>query len=725
MVGWMGGQNDQAADDSKIMEPPETPAPMFALRAFQSALFGTPKADDEDNTNAHLKPKEQSHTLQSTRNIALQKPAEQMGDNEKTTTADFDLALNASPTKSILMTPGTVSNRRKTVSFGDSVVDNERKREDASNRVVKTPITMSGNISSQWTSGSTEGKRSKLTQTLMDSRERPSRSEKSSQKPSEKRLSKAEPKADVAPSQGDENEDTVNMNEPRSRSGKYWKAEFDSYRAKTALEIKRLIQYRSAAKTFAKKKDDEAMRLATKLKEEELRVEEMERHVTHLASTMVTENTRAVKEQLIQDLTKQTALALQYKHKVSLLRKVLEQHGVVGSEVDDIAGHSDSNITPKETSEVLQKTQQALAQANAKIEDMKKQQSDFEKLKGLAISSEQKASELEKENAMLKNTLARFKQEASKYEGRRKEREVKLKQREAKLETRIQEYRERLKSMTQQHRDQEEDLKLSFDEERHRMQEQIDVLKTKLRAFEAATEIRTRTRPESRRNHDGIHVQDFGHTSPQKETFDDTMETDHASSPSPRGKVRRLHGIENDLKDMELRKAMKELGIDDIDEKFNNIGISPLRTFKPPRYQEETDLIPPSSPPEQPTVDTGTWSGINFRRNTQGNRLSQQATASLPSRRLQLDDSHQIRPDRLRSRRSATKYSLDALSSLPDTYLLDRAKRRQTTTMTPRDPQLLERKVAAQAQARLKRKDEPRKSREDGKANHVRTTVKT
>ena len=86
---------------------------------------------------------------------------------------------------------------------------------------------------------------------------------------------------------------------------------------------------------------------------------------------------------------------------------------------------------------------------------MKQQQSEFQELRGLALSSQQKASDLEKENGMLKHTLARFKQEASRYEGRRKEREAKLKQREAKLEARIQEYRERLKSTSQQHRDQQ------------------------------------------------------------------------------------------------------------------------------------------------------------------------------------------------------------------------------------------------------------------------------
>ncbi|KAL4949096.1 spindle pole body formation-associated protein-domain-containing protein [Aspergillus filifer] len=732
MMGWMGSQGDRAADDSKVMEPPETPAPMFALRAFQSALFGTPKADEEDNTNTHLKPKEQAQNRQLSKDRISQKSTDPKIDNAKATAADVDLAVNAmvSPTKSILMTPGTVSNRRKTVSFGDGVVDNERKHDEPTVKPVKTPTPVSGNISSQWASGgSSDGKRSKLTQALMDSRERPS-------KPDERSQITANPAPKLeATTQADDNEDTINMNEPRSRSGKYWKAEFDSYRSKTALEIRRLIQYRSAAKTYAKKKDEEAYRLAAKLKEEEARVEEMERHVTQLASTMVAENSRADKEQLVQDLTKQTALALQYKHKVSLLRKALEQHGVVGDEIESIGSPNESRTTcqetleshpvSKDTTDALQKSQQALAEANAKIEEMKHQQSDVDKLKGLAFSSEQKALELEKENAALKHTLARFKQEASKYEGRRKEREARLKQREAKLETRIQEYRERLKTTTQQHREQEESLKTSFDEERRQMQEQIDVLRTKLQASESAREIRARPRANSRKDQHGVQAYDFGTISPQKEPYDETGETEQPPSPSPRAKDRRSFGIENDLGDAELRKAMREMGIEDIDEKFNNIGISPLRKYKAPRYQEDTDIIPPSSPPEMSTVELdNTWTNTDNRRNLDKRHTYQpsHATTSLPSRRLHIDDSHQIQPNRLKSRRSATKYSLDALSSLPGAYLMENAKRRQSVSANPRDAWSIERKMAAQA--RLRRKDEGRKGRDDGKENHVRTAVR-
>ncbi|TPR10783.1 4-aminobutyrate aminotransferase [Aspergillus niger] len=584
MLGWITGQEDQVADNSRAGEPPETPAPVFAIRAFKSALFGTPGADDDDGNT---------------------------GDAFKASKADLDLAMNAmaSPTKSILVTPGTASNRRKTVSFGDGVVDNERKREDPFTKPNKTPTSSSNNFSSQWSATSSDGKfkpRSKLTQALMDSREKSKGTGLFSSQDLEPNPSSEGSRP--SPTE-DDNDDTINLDEPRSQSGKYWKAEFDNYRTKTTWEIKKLIQYRSAAKTYAKKKDEEASRLADKLREEEIKVSEMERHVTHLASTMVGESANADKEKLVQDLTKQTALALQYKHRVNSLRKLLERHGVVGNEVDDIAEQSESESSSEKTTEELRKTQQALDEAKAKIDDMKLQQSDFTKLQDLARSSEQKACELQKENASLKQTLARVKQEMSKYEGRRKEKEAKLKQREAKLETRIQEYRERLKNASQQHRDHEESLKESFNEERHRMQEQIDQLKIKLTAIESLphTQVRARHSESPRKNYTG---------------------------------------------------------------KSNN---------------------------------TNTYRSLYAPTNTTMTSLAHHLANNL-------DDSHH---GRLRARRSPSKYSLDAVTALPDSHVLDRAKRRQSlAAVVPRDSIPMDRKL--QAQARLKqRKEETRKGKEN------------
>ncbi len=41
-----------------MLEPPETPAPVFAMRAFKSALFGTPGAEEEETEKGKEKEKE-------------------------------------------------------------------------------------------------------------------------------------------------------------------------------------------------------------------------------------------------------------------------------------------------------------------------------------------------------------------------------------------------------------------------------------------------------------------------------------------------------------------------------------------------------------------------------------------------------------------------------------------------------------------------------------------
>ena len=221
-----------------------------------------------------------------------------------------------------------------------------------------------------------------------------------------------------------DNEDiTLNLEDPHSESGKYWKTEFDNYRVRTNREIKKLIQYRSIAKSYARKKDTEAMRLADKLKEEEEKVAEMERQVSRLASSMVGDGSTGDKEHLLQGLTKQTALALQYKQQVTSLRNTLERHDVV-SDAANITQKKKEELPSNAQTDELRKTKQELEQANAKIEEMKTQQSELSTLQDLAQSSEKKAQALEKENTTLKQTLARVKQEMSRYEGRRKDKET-------------------------------------------------------------------------------------------------------------------------------------------------------------------------------------------------------------------------------------------------------------------------------------------------------------
>ncbi|OJJ41423.1 hypothetical protein ASPWEDRAFT_99793 [Aspergillus wentii DTO 134E9] len=730
MLGWITGQDEQLAHSAAgVLEPPETPAPVFAIRAFRSALFGTPGAEEEEEKNGQrdTRPKPHATNQQRRKSDSLQIPsAENAGNGITAKKADIDMAANAmgSPTKSILVTPGTTSNRRKTVSFGDGVVDNERKADGQSptKSPSKTPTNQPINTSSQWSTGSSDTKnkpRSKLTQALLDSRDKPKDLE-----PTRLSSSEAGSSSDIVPKmmslevEEDANDETMNLDEPRSQSGKYWKAEFDNYRTKTNWEIKKLIQYRSVAKAYAKKKDAEALRLAEKLQAEEAKVSGMERHVSQLASTMVTENTNADKEKLVQDLAKQTALALQYKHRVNSLRKLLEQNGVIGNEVDEAPAQ------PGSSGEELRKTQQALDQANAKIEEMKGQKSDpdISKLQDLAQSSEKKASELEKENMTLKQTLARVKQEMTKYEGRRKEKEAKLKQREAKLETRIQEYRERLKTASQQHRHSEDVLRGSFVEERRRMQEQIDFLKLKLTTIERMPESlgHGRYSYSPRKGHAGIQIQDFGQSSPQKGEDDETDDIDEPPSPSPRSKdrhARHSRTVTGDV--LDLKRAAKAMGMDDDDEQLIYMEESPKKGYGYRSHTIDNSEVPPSSPPDLTSAEPPTRafaSKQKYDRDSHRPYLTSHTTMNSLARHLtQINDSQQIRTQRQSARRSPTKFSLDALSGLPNTHMSDRSGKRHSRASVPLDAIPVDRMLAAQA--RLKRKGESRKGKEEGKEN--------
>lgn len=574
-----------------MLEPPETPAPVFAMRAFKSALFGTPGADEDEKPRTE--PKQSAHQ-RSKSDIVKPIPIERKEDAK--TDPDPTNNLSGSPTKSILVTPGTISNRRKTVSFGEGVVDNEGKRES---RVTKTPPNPAGNVTAQWMSGSADGKpRSKLTQTLMDARDNATKNAESAKSTTDaasddKRVTRTQPK--------NEDDITLNLDEPRSESGKYWKTEFDAYRVRTNREIKKLIQYRSIAKSFARKKDSEALRLADKLREEEEKVAEMERQVSRLASTVVGEGSTIDREQLIQDLTKQTTQALQYKQQVTSLRKLLEQQGVVGADASKPSEPTKEEPVSNASSDELHKAQLELKQANAKIEEMKRQNTDLTELQNLAQSSEKKAQELEKENNTLKQTLARVKQEMSRYEGRRKEKETKLKQREAKLEARIQEYRERLKTTSQEHRASEEALRTSFDEERRRMQSQIDMLKLRAAGTERATILRAHQRHSfsPRKDYNGVKVFDFaGDDYPQLEE-EATEDIEAPPSPSPRSKARETrHNRRATTSGLDMKRAAaRDIPADDEVTHY-------LNEILPNSHRPELDPIPPSSPPKPTSFHT-------------------------------------------------------------------------------------------------------------------------
>ncbi|KAJ5495429.1 hypothetical protein N7539_000545 [Penicillium diatomitis] len=728
MLEWIKGST------SAVLEPPETPAPVFAMRAFRSALFGTPGAEETEQEETKKEENVESQPESLSHQRSKSDTSKPIFDKELLK-PDINNTFNpsGSPTKSILVTPGTIANRRKTVSFGEGVVDNEGKRESQSSRAPKTPPNPSG-ITAQWMSGSANGKPpSKLTQTLLDARENASKnaeSTRSSQEQSSETNSAAQPVTQDEPGMEDI---TMNLDEPRSESGKYWKTEFDNYRVRTNREIKKLIHYRSIAKSYARKKDSEALRLADKLREEEEKVADMEKQVTRLAATIVGEGSKADKEQLIRDLTKQTALALQYKQQVTSLRNTLERQGVVKDNVAEDPEPAKTDISTKGTSgsvEELRKAQEELKLANAKVEELKRENPELSELRSLAQSSEKKALELEKENQSLKQSLARVKQEMSRYEGRRKEKEAKLKQRETKLEARIQEYRDRIKKTTQEHRESEEKLRASFEEERRRMQAQIDLLKVRASAS-GRSDLNQRQRQQQRqqpqlslsprKTHESVKVQDFGLTDgPPLIDDDDDATADFGGppSPSPRSKIsgKRFQARNVTTGTIDAKRAAQNVTADDDEVTHYLNEILPRPNVA---YRSTHNAVPPSSPPDIPALRT-------LDRNTQ--KTQKVDDKQLSYRSLYRRDPAVSKEDRYGDLalqpRSHIKSALESMSPLPSsrqTYAGNtfnggsRGLRRTGLADLRADGLSPERRAAALS--RLRQKEDLRKLNQMGKEN--------
>ena len=705
-------------DTSKVLEPPETPAPVFAIRAFKSALFGTPGADEEtkdgtlERKDVSRPPGHQRSKSDTTNPISI--------DTKEPPKADLDTTVNpsGSPTKSILVTPGTISNRRKTVSFGDGVVDNEGKRDS---KVVKTPPNPSGNLTAQWMSGSSDGKpRSKLTQTLMDARDNASKNSEpaktTSDVPDAAPIARSQSKDEATP------EDiTLNLEEPRSESGKYWKTEFDNYRVRTNREIKKLIHYRSIAKSYARKKDSEALRLADKLREEEEKVTEMERQVSHLASTIVGEGSHGDKEQLIQDLTKQTALALQYKQQVASLRQLLEQQGVVkGGEVKTEEPTKAESPPSQKILDELRKTQRELKEANAKLEELHRPAPVPDSLESLALRAEKKAQGLVKENTTLKQTLARIKQDMTRYETRRKEKETKSKHREAKLEARVQEYRDRLKAASQEHRESEETMRNNFDEERRRMQQQIDLLKMRVASAERAPSLKPHRHSFSpRKEYSGVQVFDFaGRDHSEEEDATDDFEA--PPSPSPRSKGREgqhMHNATTGALDLKhAAAAARDITADDdeVTHYLNEILPRPHQRSNQPKL----DPIPPSSPPDISALKSLQRPPSKYQTTDD----KQRSFRPLYTRGLDTTDTG----DRLAHRpRSHIQSTLDSLSghrpSRAGAYagytIAGGEKAGKRAGLTDMKSDVLSPERYAAAKSRLRQKQDSRKMRALGKEN--------
>ncbi|EOA89406.1 hypothetical protein ACJQWK_09354 [Exserohilum turcicum] len=238
--------------ESTFIEPPETPAHQFAVKAFKHAIFGTPAPQEADDA---AKKGERKAKVNAANAKVFDMPAPR------------ETGPSMSPSKQpggILMTPGTASKGRKQVSFGSQVVDNEGKRGNIGRSGI--PNDCPGKFPSPWTPGtqlkldpdSEQRPRTRLTAALLDAR------------------TTTQPKLGQKPKARDDSDITIDLGAPRSESGKYWKEQYESYAEKSEKEMKKVIAKQQLAKKFAMKKDGEVTELVTKLEQERKRYRQRE-----------------------------------------------------------------------------------------------------------------------------------------------------------------------------------------------------------------------------------------------------------------------------------------------------------------------------------------------------------------------------------------------------------------------------------------------------------------
>ncbi len=332
------------SDASQVQEPPETPAPVFAARAIKSAIFGTPVLPDDDTI---YETEKEPDTMEGD---GIRKPQ----------------ARSVSPTKppGILLTPGTATTRRKTVSFGNEMVEKEDKI--AAEKTVGgsgIPNDCPGKFPSPFV-GKPEpstkfSRNTALTRKLENARE----GKRGKDEPETARnSSEGRPLLDLAPEEditsatmprsrrrkagipqtsnqdlleqmitGDDflSDMTMDLNEPHSQSGKYWKSEYENFHEEAKTEMRKLLKYKDLAKSYAKKKDEENLDLIEKLKEQQRRVLTMEDKISKLSAQIGTaglEEDDDDSPELIKELARQTALTIQYKGQVEEFRAILEAH---------------------------------------------------------------------------------------------------------------------------------------------------------------------------------------------------------------------------------------------------------------------------------------------------------------------------------------------------------------------------------------------------------------
>lgn len=440
-------------------EPPETPAPLFVVRAFKTAIFGTPHPVQRETTHAG---KASEKDIAATQRLAQEKLKDEES-NERDAGLEIERAASikfdnlASPAKGILLTPGTTATRRKTVSFlhlEDSDAGNLRENLLQDVELNMDPL-LTPSKSAPAAQSRDQPRHSQLTKTLLELARQKSKRQDTS---GEVDIQPPKPGALVSTaiqteSDGSAVDVTMDLSKPRSRSGQHWKTEYEQYQKRSNREMKEVIKYGQTVRSYAAKKDAEATSLSEKLKKELAKVARMESRVSKLAARLNAaegQGSEGEDEQarLVSELAHQTALAIRYKQKVDHYKAAISEQNA--DETTD--GDQDKS---KAVAKGGRGGKRLLSQPEANEDPamISELHAQLEDLHRVSQAAEDRSRQLERENRELKRSLARVKQEMMSYETRRQAREERLKQSEAKHRAARKECEERLAQVTAEHQE--------------------------------------------------------------------------------------------------------------------------------------------------------------------------------------------------------------------------------------------------------------------------------
>ncbi len=345
----------------------------------------------------------------------------------------------------ILLTPGTATARRKRVSFGHDVGRNDGRERRGDFRIDKSGRRpgLFSDTRSQARAGTVQGPAARAGRTAaVDSKPTPATSAIAS--------AAAAPVPETVPTREDAHSDdnweevddndsdndndndndwdpdvTVDLNEPHSQSGRFWKSQFQRYQEDAKAEMGKLLKYKQLAKSYAKMKDAEAVAMRAKLQEEKDKVAQMEARITDLAAQIARRRMKGSDRDyqgLISDLTRQTAMAVQYRNQVKELEAMMlqERHdpddvfveaktaaepGIGTASHHRRRSHHQVPASPR-THRTLVEAQQELRRARDQARLLHDVKDEVRRLKSALRAAEQRVVKSERERKMLAADLA-------------------------------------------------------------------------------------------------------------------------------------------------------------------------------------------------------------------------------------------------------------------------------------------------------------------------------